>query len=173
MHTDHDNQQPGHRRVGALLLIRNLGGDVLLVKPSYREHWQLVGGGVRPNELPPHAALREGAEEIGIADLEVGDLLVVDHIAANPGSGAVEGLNFVFDGGVLPGDAPIILPDPAPGEEPELTDWKFVPRTQLTYYCNPVQHRRICEALAALADPSQRAYLAEGRPVTPYPMPRV
>ncbi|MFE0765343.1 NUDIX domain-containing protein [Streptomyces smyrnaeus] len=173
MHTDHDNQQPGHRRVGALLLIRSPEGDVLLVKPSYRTHWQLVGGGVRPNELPPHAALREGTEEIGIADLEVGDLLVVDHIAANPDSGAVEGLNFVFDGGVLPGDAPIILPDPAPGEEPELTDWKFVPRNQLTYYCNPVQHRRICEALAALADPSQRAYLAEGQPVTPYPMPRV
>ncbi|MFE0765138.1 NUDIX domain-containing protein [Streptomyces smyrnaeus] len=173
MHIDHNNKRPGHRRIGALLLIRNPEGDVLLVKPSYRTHWQLVGGGVWTNELVPHAALREGFEEIKIADLEVGDLLAVDHIAANPASGAVEGLNFIFDGGVLPNDAPVILPDPAPGEEePELTDWKFVPTNQLGDYCNPVQHSRICAALAALDDPSQRAYLAEGQPVTPYSKPR-
>ncbi|MFF8283495.1 NUDIX domain-containing protein [Streptomyces albus] len=173
MHSDHDNKRPGHRRIGALLLIRNPDGAVLLVKPSYRKHWQLVGGGVRPGELVPHAALREAAEETGLADVGVGDLLAVDHIAANPKSGAAEGFNFILDGGVLASDAPITLPDPAPGEEePELTDWKFVPPNELGDYCNPVQHRRICAALAVLDDPSQRAYLAEGQPVTPYSKPR-
>lgn len=64
-HTDTDNAHPGHRRVGGLLLIRNAHGHVLLVKPSYRDGWQLVGGAV-PNELP-HLAARRRVEETALS----------------------------------------------------------------------------------------------------------
>ncbi|MER0476915.1 NUDIX hydrolase [Streptomyces sp. Edi2] len=163
MHADTDYAQPGQRRVGALLLIRNPAGHVLLVKPSYKVGWHLVGGGALPDEMPHLAAGREGTEETGMANLVPGDLLITDYVPANPDTGAVEGINLVFDGGTVPDDTTITLPAAKPGEEPELTDWAFVPPGQLGRYCKPYQHRRITEALAALADPSRRGYRVEGQ----------
>ncbi|WP_329321570.1 NUDIX domain-containing protein [Streptomyces sp. NBC_01262] len=52
-HADTDNAHPGHRRIGALVLIRDASGHVLLVKPTYKEGWQLVGGGARPGGTRP------------------------------------------------------------------------------------------------------------------------
>ncbi|MFI0983606.1 NUDIX domain-containing protein [Streptomyces sp. NPDC021093] len=77
-------------------------GDVLLVQPSYKKGFQLVGGGAMPDEEPQHAAYREAVEETGIPHLTVGDLLLVDYIPTNPKTGAAEGLNLVFDGGRHP-----------------------------------------------------------------------
>lgn len=164
-HADTDYARPGHRRIGALVLIRNTAGHVLLVKPNYKEGWQLVGGGAVPDELPHLAARREGMEETGLADLTPGDLLITDYVPANPDTGAVEGINFVFDGGTVPDGTAITLPTAKPGEEPELAEWAFVPPDQLGDYCKPYQRRRITEALAALADPSRRGYRVEGQTV--------
>ena len=164
-HADTDYAQPGHRRIGALLLIRNRAGHVLLVKPSYKDGWQLAGGGAVPDELPHLAARREGIEETGLADLIPGDLLITDYVPANPGRGAVEGVNFVFDGGTVPDGTGITLPAARPDGKPELTHWAFVPPDRLGDYCKPYQHRRITEALAALADPEQRGYRVQGQTV--------
>ncbi|MEK8173498.1 NUDIX domain-containing protein [Streptomyces sp. M19] len=65
MHADTDYTRPGHRRIGALLLIRNPAGHVLLVKPSYKPGWLLVGGGAKRDEAPHLAARREAREETG------------------------------------------------------------------------------------------------------------
>ncbi|MFD6329283.1 NUDIX domain-containing protein [Streptomyces niveus] len=165
IHTDSDPAQPGHRRLGALLLILNASGHVLLVKPTYREGWQLPGGSATPNEEPHLAALRECTEETGLQDRVVGDQLITDYVRANPDTGSVEGLNLVFDGGTVPDDTPITLPAAEPGREPELSDCAFVPADRLGDYCQPYQHRRITEALAALADPTRRGYRVEGRTV--------
>lgn len=162
-HSDTDYAQPGHRRIGALVLIRNASGHVLLVKPSYKEGWHLVGGGALPNELPHRAARREALEETGLADLVPGDLLITDYMRANPATSAVEGVNFVFDGGTVPDDTVITLPTAKAGEEPELIDWAFVPADRLADYCMPYQMRRVAEALAALADPKRRGYRVEGQ----------
>jgi 8-oxo-dGTP diphosphatase len=43
-----------------------VGPDLLLVRPSYRAGWHLLGGGVRGGETPEEAAPRELAEEIGL-----------------------------------------------------------------------------------------------------------
>lgn len=163
IHTDNNPAQPGHRRLGALLLILNTSGHVLLVKPTYREGWQLPGGGAVPNEEPHLAALREGTEETGLSEIVLGDQLITDYVRANPRTGSVEGLNLVFDGGTVPDNTRITLPAAEPGRELELSDWAFVPAGRLGDYCQPYQQRRISESLAALADPARRGYRVEGR----------
>ncbi|MEU8889850.1 NUDIX hydrolase [Streptomyces sp. NPDC048442] len=161
-HADTDYHRPGQRRIGALALIRNTRGEVLLVNPSCKDGHILVGGGALPDEEPQHAAYREAVEETGLTQLHVGDLLLVDYIPANPTNGAVEGYNFVFDAGTISDDDAIVLPAGLPGQEPELTSWVFCPPDQLDTYCLPYQARRITEALAALAHPSRRGLRIEG-----------
>ncbi len=56
-------RRPPH--LGALVAIRT-GGDLLLVRASYRQTWSLPGGGVKKGETPEQAARRELMEEIGL-----------------------------------------------------------------------------------------------------------
>jgi 8-oxo-dGTP diphosphatase len=57
-------------------------GRVLLVRPTYKEHWEIPGGMVEASESPHEAPAREVAEELGI-DRPVGRLLCVDWGAAS------------------------------------------------------------------------------------------
>jgi ADP-ribose pyrophosphatase YjhB (NUDIX family) len=82
-------------RVAAGLLIRDDEGRILLVKPTYKDGWDIPGGYVEPGESPAQAAAREVVEELGVA-VPVGRLLVVDW-APHPDEG--DKLLFIFDGG--------------------------------------------------------------------------
>jgi 8-oxo-dGTP diphosphatase len=84
-------------RVAAGALIRNPEGQILLVKPTYKDGWDIPGGYVEPGESPAAACLRELKEEIGLT-AELGPLLVVDW-APHPNEG--DKLLFVFDGGTM------------------------------------------------------------------------
>jgi len=81
-------------RVAAGVLIEDGRGFVLLVKPTYKEDWDLPGGYVEEGESPREAARREVREELGL-DIEPGALLVVDW-APHPDEG--DKLLFIFDG---------------------------------------------------------------------------
>jgi len=81
-------------RVAAGVLIEDGRGFVLLVKPTYKEGWDLPGGYVEQGESPREAARREVREELGL-DIEPGALLVVDW-APHPDEG--DKLLFIFDG---------------------------------------------------------------------------
>ncbi|MGC4846427.1 NUDIX domain-containing protein [Micromonospora sp. DT15] len=61
----------------AAAFITDPTGNVLLVKPTYRDHWAFPGGYVDQGEYPHDACARELREELGTA-MGVGDLLVVD-----------------------------------------------------------------------------------------------
>lgn len=74
-------------------------GRVLIVEPSYKDHWEIPGGVVEDTEAPYAAARREVLEEIGI-DRVLGRLLVVDWSPPR-GRRPVDIVAFVFDGGVL------------------------------------------------------------------------
>ncbi len=83
--------------MAAGVLYRDDAGRVLLVKPTYKDGWDIPGGYVEPGESPHAAARREVIEELGVA-LPVGRLLIIDW-APHPTEG--DKLLFVFDGGQL------------------------------------------------------------------------
>jgi 8-oxo-dGTP pyrophosphatase MutT (NUDIX family) len=84
-------------RVAAGVLVHDEQGRVLMVRPTYKEGWDIPGGYVEPDESPAQAAEREVAEELGLHRAP-GRLLVVDW-APHPAEG--DKLLFVFDGGTL------------------------------------------------------------------------
>jgi 8-oxo-dGTP pyrophosphatase MutT (NUDIX family) len=55
------------KKVAVKVIIKSNKGNVLLVKPDYKDTWQLPGGGVDAGEDPKLAAIREAKEEVDIA----------------------------------------------------------------------------------------------------------
>jgi 8-oxo-dGTP diphosphatase len=125
-------------------LFTNRAGQVLLVKPNYREHWSLPGGILEHGEPPHVGADREVAEEIGV-DLTPGPLLVVGWTPPDDERPRPI-VHFVFDGGVLADDVPIRL------QEEELDDYRFVDPSNLARYLPSFMIARVSAALMARAD---------------------
>lgn len=167
MHSDihHEKQPP--RRIGCLALIMNRAGEVLLVDPTYTEFGlhQLPGGAAHANEDPRTACVREVREETGL-DIRLGHLLATDYMPRNESTGACEGYNRIYWGGVLTEEQidQIRLPEPESGKQPELEGWAFIPLRDLDQYTAPYQKRRIVQAVAALKA-GYFAELEQGYPV--------
>src|SRR5438270_14050650 len=83
--------------VAAGMLFFDGAGRIMLVRPTYKEYWDIPGGYVEAGETPAQAAAREVREELGIG-AAVGPLLVADW-APQPDEG--DKLLFIFDGGTL------------------------------------------------------------------------
>jgi 8-oxo-dGTP diphosphatase len=103
---DGSTQPMATPRVAAGALIRDAEGRILIVRPTYKDGWDIPGGYVEPGESPAAACRRELREELGL-DRQPGRLLLVDW-APHPNEG--DKLLFVFDGGVL-GDFNEVTPD--------------------------------------------------------------
>lgn len=71
------------KRLAAGVLFRDPTGRVLLVEPTYKDHWELPGGCVEADESPFAAAARETDEELGLA-VRPGRLLIVDWVPPGP-----------------------------------------------------------------------------------------
>lgn len=147
------------KRMSAGTLIRDGSDRVLLVEPSYKEHWDIPGGVCDAGEPPWRTARRERAEELGI-DRPLGPLLVIDYI---PDDGQMpEGLAFIFDGGRITADeaAQLKLTDP------EILSVQLLPIDAAADRVKPSLARRLAAALAA-AQAGQALVICEnGQPVT-------
>jgi 8-oxo-dGTP diphosphatase len=124
-------------------LITGPSGWPLMVKPNYRDFWQLPGGILEHGE-PPHAGCaREVAEETGLA-IVPGPLLAVSW--APPSDERPRSfVFFVFDGGEVGADAGITLP------AEELEDYRFVDPAELESYSPPFVAARVRGALEGRA----------------------
>jgi 8-oxo-dGTP diphosphatase len=138
-------------------LITNPDGQVLLVKPNYRDHWALPGGICEQGEAPHEGCARELLEELGLP-IPVGPLLVLNWTAPE-GERPKSIMHLVFDGGTLRDGSGIRL------QYEELDEYRFVEPDTVTSYLPLYSAPRIGAALLARANGST-VYLPSG---VPYP----
>jgi 8-oxo-dGTP diphosphatase len=148
-------------RVAAGVLFFDADGGVLLVKPTYKDGWDIPGGYVEPDETPLEACRREVREELGLAP-DIHQLLVTDW-APSPAEG--DKLLFVFDGGMLTPAQLDAITLPAD----ELEAWAFKARDDLADALPPRLQRRIGQAIDA-SHAGRHAYLEHGEPPASMPL---
>ena len=86
------------KQVGTAVLFFNEKGELLILKPDYKDGWLVPGGATDENESPLHCAIRETKEEIGI---DISELQLVG-VYYGPKKGVfTDSLKFIFSGGVL------------------------------------------------------------------------
>jgi len=128
-------------RVAAGALFFDESGRILLVKPGYKDGWEIPGGYVEPGESPRAACIREVQEELGLTPA-IGGHLVVDWA---PAENEGDKMLFVFDAG--------ILTDNARNEikflDGELTEWRFVAENDMDGYLPARLVRRLRTAITA------------------------
>jgi 8-oxo-dGTP diphosphatase len=125
----------------------------MLVRPTYKEYWDLPGGYVNEGESPRQACVRELAEELGL-HVEITRLLTVDWA---PRHDEGDKMLFIFDGGHLDPDqlSAIVFTDG------EISEWAFFDETQLDSVTIPRLARRIRATLQA-RHAAQATYLEQG-----------
>ncbi len=121
-------------RLGVRTLVLDGDGRVLLVRHSYRPGWHLPGGGVKKWETMEQAAIRETAEEAGVA-IEAMDRLV--GVYANFGIGYCDHVALFVAGPWRP----------APLESFEIVETRFFPLEALPADASLPTHRRVAELL--------------------------
>ena len=145
-------------RIAAGALFLDEHGRVMLVRPTYKAHWEIPGGYVEEGESPLDACIREVAEELGL-QVTVGRLLTVDW-APRPDEG--DKMLFVFDGGTLDQSQlnNVIFRDG------EISEWAFVDSSKLDELTIPRLARRIRESIEARRE-RQTLYLEQGAQPSP------
>lgn len=142
------------KRMAAGALIFNAEQHLLIVKPTYRDHWLIPGGAVEADESPRAACRREVSEELGL-DLPIGDLLCLEYCSALPDR--TESLQFVFAGGTLTIGQVRRIRLPAA----ELSAYQFCPPDDALALLNERLSRRVRAALAGAVH-GRLVYLEDG-----------
>lgn len=144
-------------RVAAGALFFDDQGRVLLVKPHYKDHWDIPGGYVEPGESPRAACVREIHEELDLT-VDIGPMLVVDWA---PAAGEGDKILLIFDAGLLiDADRKRIA-----FRDGELTEWRFVASEDLDAYGPDRLTRRIRTAITARGR-EQPTYAEHGAALT-------
>jgi 8-oxo-dGTP pyrophosphatase MutT (NUDIX family) len=149
------------KQLASGVLFFNMVGELLIVKPNYKEEWIVPGGVIETFESPKAACLREVKEELGI-QVEIGRLLCLDFMIRDiPGTADQrESIQFIFDGGVLTAAqiGSIRL------QAEELSAYQFVSPTRALQLLAPGLIKRLPFALEALREGSCM-YLEQGENV--------
>lgn len=131
------------KRMGAGALFLNDKDEILIVKPSYKDHWSVPGGVVDENESPRQACIREVKEELGL-DINTPEFLCVEYIPKIAEKS--ENLQFLFFGGRLSSNqinAIKLPPD-------EITGYKFMGINEALVLLNEKAGKRIQQCVVAL-----------------------
>lgn len=128
-------------RVAAGALFFDEKDRVLLVKPRYKDGWDIPGGYVEPGESPRAACVREVEEELGLKPI-INRYLIVDWAPAEKEG---DKILFIFDGDVLDAQAR----ENITFSDGEIIEWRFVNATEVDRYTPPRLSRRIRTAIKA------------------------
>lgn len=101
---------------GAYLFDEN--GNILIVKPTYKEGWSVPGGVIEENESPLDCVKREILEELGIS-LNIKKLLVLDY-RKDP---ELESYQFIFTGEEISEEKKRLIHL----QKDELSEYRFLP----------------------------------------------
>lgn len=141
-------------RGAAAALLLDERGDILLVKPTYKEGWFLPGGVIEDGESPLAACIRECEEELGLIP-KLDGLACVDWGPPQEGIGAVN--IFVFAGTITDAEIAAIRLPPD-----ELSDHTLASPDKVGELAPPHIERRLGPCLRAVADGGV-VYLEDGR----------
>lgn len=86
------------KQVGTAVLLFNTKGELLILKPDYKDGWLVPGGSTDDNESPLHSAIRETKEEVG---LDISELQLVGVYYGAPKGVFTDSLKFIFSGGTI------------------------------------------------------------------------
>jgi ADP-ribose pyrophosphatase YjhB (NUDIX family) len=139
--------------MGAGCLFFDSDRKILVVKPVYKNTWNLPGGVVEANESPQHACIREVREEIGI-EIKPERLLCIDYTSKN--KEAIESLQFIFFGGIL---APEKISEIEIATD-EISAYQFFPPKQALTLVSQTLARRITQCLT-ISDRGETLYLED------------
>jgi len=137
----------------AAALIRTHDNRIVIVEPTYTDHWNLPGGEIEIGESPLDACRREVREELGL-DLPIGRLLCVDYVRVR------DAYRFLFDGGRV--DDEFLGRCALPPDE--LRSAQFATLTEAALLLHPQAASRLRHCLSAL---DVTLYLEDGEPCTP------
>lgn len=125
----------------------------MMVRPTYKDYWDIPGGYVEPGETPYEACVREVEEELGIRPT-IGRLLVADWA---PSDRDGDKILFIFNGGhIEPGQHKTIRL-----QRNELSEYRYVNISEMSALTIPRLERRLRRAHVAYAE-GKLAYLERG-----------
>jgi len=135
-------------RAAAGILFVGFPRLALMVRTSYKQHWDIPGGIVEPGETPTEAAEREVKEELGVV-VKAGRLLVCENVLL---TGKELLTAYIFEGDRLDVDAYTI-----DGEEVLEASW-----------CSPVKRRAYTQTAPIFRNRLELAFTALATETTVY-----
>jgi ADP-ribose pyrophosphatase YjhB (NUDIX family) len=128
------------KRIGAGAIFSNKDGQILVVKPNYRDRWLIPGGVVEQDESPRSGCSREIKEEIGL-EIDLSEPVCIDYKSSIDNKPEV--IHFLFDAGVISEKQiqEIAL------QEDELSEYRFVHKNDLMGLLEHGLRERVIEYL--------------------------
>ena len=136
-------------------VIRNSKGELLIVKPNYKDYWEVPGGMTELNETPRQAVIREIEEELGIQTLNH-HLFCIDFAISEP----FNRILFVFDCGTIDEETTNSIRL----EQDELVEYQFLPFEEAFKILGPQLSNRLKNSVHAIKDKTC-VYLENGNPI--------
>ncbi len=124
---------------GALFFDEN--NAILMVKPTYKTTWEIVGGVVESNESPINACIREIKEEIGL-NVATLTLLCLEYQLTEYD----DSFMFIFNGGLLSQETITQLHI----DQQEISEYRFIPLDEVNNFTSARLSKRIQMATKAL-----------------------
>lgn len=133
-------------------------GKILLVKPTYKDHWGMPGGAIEDGESPADGCAREIKEELSL-DLKKENLkiLSIDYVNKGVTKSWGDAIRFVFFAGVL---SPAQISN-IKLQESELEKMDFIDVTELPNRLSPHTARAIAKSVEAYKN-GKIVYLEDG-----------